>query len=357
MKHIFICHNLVTLYKSNAFSKANNIEEVSFYIYLDYNAKIDVELSSSLFTQDRYIYAHYPYNRTAKLPYWYWKRYVKSIEKVIKKITDSEQLYLHIYLDMWAFMPTIIDNVKKMYGDSVHLYMHEEGYAMYAPPKEYTAAHYKIKRIIYTFLRLSTYGLTTYAHGNHPAIERIYCSDPERALKAGKKAGVKVNYEGDLFTRENTEAFLRLCGVNVLELRGLFDTYNFIFLSQPVYDIVGYDKYETFIKNLFNYLSDYKILIKLHPRDTFNYEQFLNEDIQLLNGIPNLLPFECLYPCVSNSRILTFNSSCCGNIEPTKKSIYMYRLFCDDEYNKICERVQYDYTKVVIANSYDEIRY
>ena len=354
VNHVFFCHNLITLYKSIAFSKIQGIENNSCYVYMDYNAKIADELLSALSSNSKIAFCHYPYDNNEKIPYYHWKKYVKSILFRLNQMVESTPIYIHVYLDMWAFMPSLIENIKTKYGNLAHIYMHEEGYAMYAKCQSYRATHYYLKSFLYYIFGLSTYGLTTFAHGNHPNIERIYCSNPDKAFEIGKRKGVEILYEGVLFSKNNLKQFLNLCSVDDVKLTNVLGSYEYIFLSQPVYDVIGNDVYKKFVDELFYRLSGAKILIKLHPRDTFNYSDYINNNIKILEGIPNLLPFECLFPYVSNSTILTFNSSCCANINPIRPSVYMYRLLKNESYNSICERVKYDSNIVKIADSFED---
>ena len=352
--NIFVCHNLITLYKSIAFSTNNDFIE-SQYVYIDYNAKLTKEMTIAFSKSKRIVVAHYPYSNKEKMPFFHWKKYVDSINELIDARYDNSDFYLHIYLDMWAFMPTLIESVKEKYKDNVHIIMHEEGYAMYAKNEYYRASSFFAKSVLYRLFGLSTYGLTTFSHGNHPAIETIYCTNPEKAKLAGKKDNVLILYEGDLFTKEYSESFLSLCDIDAREISDLIDKYDFIFLSQPIYDIIGIQEYESFIRELFDHLYGKKTVIKLHPRDTFDYISFINDDVNILNNQLNIIPFECLYPCIINTRVITFNSSCCANINSTKPCFYMYKLVQNDELTKLCERVKYDPEKVMIVEDFDEM--
>lgn len=116
--------------------------------------------------------------------------------------------------------------------------------------------------------------------GTNPQCTRINLTeDSDSSLLIGKNVAVNSMKElWDNSSKEKKSFITQLFDISDDDIR-MFNNFPIIFFSQPlVYDrILDEDEYIELLRKAFSHYDLHKVLIKIHPRDTFDYKKYFPE--------------------------------------------------------------------------------
>lgn len=244
-----------------------------------------------------------------------------AIKQAIRSF-DGE-FTLVVFRDNEVQEATIIERVFKRYSDRCHLWIIEEGVGLYRTDRN--PIHYlPIKRILFPILGLSRYALKNVSQGEHPKIEQVICSRPDLAsTKFCNKILVK---QIDVFTHDFNKHF---CSLFFQNKNPSFHNANFVLLTTLIFEIIGngreqYALYKEFLDKTCSLVSNYgSLIIKPHPRDTYDYSSFCTSTVRVCSMQENKLPFECLYDYYGQPQVLSLGSSASINLVCSKPTIFI----------------------------------
>lgn len=328
MKYIILTYNYLTLIRTIKYINYKWGKENSVIIYLNIVSDLPSKIKNDYDIKE--IACNCLHSKKTKIPLLIQSYFdSQNTWKCIKKELDSlvGTVILVLFKDNELLESTIIANIFRNYKNKVHIWLLEEGSGIYATatvPVRYPI----IKKLLFSIFRISTYSLNQNPQGLHPYLEKVICSKP--ALFKNKRSSP------DLIVEQMEKTFTP--DINAYFLHSLACTkpsqkYNFAFLTQPFQDWKDhYDKllmiHKTLLPEVFKILSCYgRTIIKLHPREHFDYSQYVNENIDIVEGIENNIPFECLLEFYGAPQIISMFSSTSINICSSKPSIYLGKLF------------------------------
>ena len=258
------------------------------------------------------------------------KRIVRDFYKYItyNAPNHDEKICIVVFRDTLIRESLLTEKVRKNYKN-VQIIMIEEGLALYANSANPTTSSYKalIKSILYRVAGIPTIALNYVPHGCNPTTDIIICSRPQLLKDLERGKGDNYIQEIDVFNKDNCSFFIH--EVMMTEISD--DKYDFVFLTQPLFptnNSMLNKKYDDFLVHLFSILSIHgRVLIKTHPRDTWDYYKYTNEHIHLC---PSEL-MKCAYEIIAGhygapQTITLFSSAAC-NAKNTKKILFLYDFF------------------------------
>lgn len=249
----------------------------------------------------------------------------KSIDTLISN-TD-EDIVLVVFRDNEVEEATFIEKAFKKYGARIHLYMMEEGVSIYANEKP-AIRYLLIKRLFYVFFGVSKYPLMACPQGINPFIEKIICLNPDLLKNKVNKRVVLDNIRY-VFSDQINEYLIN----SVCENEPHKKEYKFLFLTQP-FDMFRADfeeleeRYNKLLPEVFRILSSKgKVIIKLHPREHYDYTRYKCRNIDVSSNQEMILPVQCLMAYYGNPQVISMWSSGNLGIKNEIPSIYLFRLF------------------------------
>ncbi len=355
MKYIILAYNYLTLIRAIKYIDCKWGRNNSTIIYLNLVSELPLKISEDYIVKRISCDSLSIRKRGILLLFqncFDTKRTWKQIKDIID-VTESE-IILVLFKDNEILESTIIENSYKKYNNKIHIWMMEEGsgiYALEAPTIRYSA----LKRVIYPTLGISRYVLKKKSQGLHPYLEKIICTKPELFENKKKNRNLKIEQMEDIFTQDINKYFIQA----VIGKKSK-KQYTFVFLTQPFKDWADdYNelliKHETLLPQIFKILSYYgKTIIKLHPREHYNYEQYLNQNIELVKGEENNIPFECLIHFYGEPQMISMFSSTSINIISDKPSIYLGKMFGIPMMDKLFTKVFYEENNIISCNCLNE---
>lgn len=328
MKYIFFCYNTLTLCRAIRYAKDVYGLNNSSIVYSNFVSDIPKRILDDFHV--RYIESH-----LLNIKFKGLKLQVKNvivtnkIWKVINdEISEKEDNVLIIFRDNEVQETTFINRVKKQINKKVEVWLMEEGSGLYAFRRN-EVRYRNLKKIIYAFARCSVECLTNnFTQGMNPHIKKVVCTKPKEFLK--KRNNVSVEHMIDIFTSEFNDYLLGVSGpIGV----GSSIKYDYVFLTQPFHDFRDnynhlVETYEKLLPIVLDILrKNGKTIIKLHPRDQYDYTKFCGNGVDILDGFIQQLPFECLMKTFGNPQMISMFSSTCINIKTDKPSIFLGQLF------------------------------
>lgn len=243
---------------------------------------------------------------------------------IVNSIND--ELSLVVFRDNAIQEATVITRIKRI-KPSASIILIEEGAGIYATSG--LAPRYKlIKTIIYRLYGIDSYSLSGSAQGMNKYIDRIICAHPE-SLTQKVSPNVKIEQIIPIFTQVLNEYIIRAhLGRATAE-----QLYNYVFLTQPISDFRrNYDEllasHQLLLPKVFEILSALgNTIIKLHPRENYDYTQFVGEHVAISSKEESVLPFECLMQYYGNPQMISMFSSTSMTIKSPKPSLYLYKIF------------------------------
>lgn len=329
MKYIFFTYNLLTLCRAIRYTDSKYGKSNVKIVYSDFVSKLPVNLQRDY--DIKYIESHTLNNglRGIKL--------IINSSIITNKIWKTLDIYLSescsdvaliLFRDNELQETTWINRAVKKYGSRVHIWLMEEGAGLYASQR--VEIRYKnLKRMVYAFMGVSCESLQNYTQGMNPKVEKVICTKPIEFLR--KRSDLLINVEQmiDIFVPKFNDYIIGL----VLGDNTNCKKYDFVFLTQPFHDFRN--QYEELLethKNLLPQVFDIlrkkgKTVIKLHPREQYDYKQFTGNGVELPSGPEQQLPFECLMQLYGNPQMISMFSSVSINIQVEKPSIFLGELF------------------------------
>lgn len=249
--------------------------------------------------------------------------------KCVNQLLDSfdTEFVICLFKDNELLEATVIENAMSKFGYRCHIWLIEEGTGLYASTMIKPRFPF-VKRFINHHFGLSNYGLKAIPQGMHPFLEKIICTKPELFKRKVNRENLEIEKMQEVFTDDLNDYFVRLILQNKEK-----KNYDYVFLTQPFRDLkLDYDyllnKHKKYLPLIFEILSNYgRVLIKLHPREHFDYKQYTNEKIDIVEGVENNIPFECLMSYYGNPQMISMYSSTSINIKSSKRSIFLGKLF------------------------------
>lgn len=343
MRYIFFCYNTLTLCRSIKYARDVYGLNNSIIVYSNFVSDIPKRIVNDF-------HVKYIESGLLNIQFKGLKLHVKSVIvtnhvwKIINnELSENEDNVLIIFRDNEVQETTFISRVKKLSNKKVEIWLMEEGSGLYAfrrPEVRYR----NLKKLIYTFARCSLESLASnFTQGMNPHIKKVICTKPREFLN--KRNNVVAEQMIDVFTPEFNNYLLgisRQLGV------GSSIKYDYVFLTQPFHDFRdNYDRlvetHEMLLPIVFDILRKRgKTVIKLHPREQYDYAKFCGNGVDIPDEFIQQLPFECLMQTFGNPQMISMFSSTCINIKANKPSIFLGQLFeipgaeslFDDEFYK-----------------------
>lgn len=239
----------------------------------------------------------------------------------------NENIKLVVFRDNQDIEVLLIKEVKRKYKN-VEVILIEEGLALYASEyKRLMTLNESIKKSFLKLMGISPLSYSGLPHGCNPAIDKIICRYPEALYGKRQDRGNNITKEIDVFNAENSRHLMR----DILKLEIEDDSYDFVFLSQPIFprnNSLLNKKYDVFLKELFGITSQYgNLLIKPHPHDLWDYTPYEAEKVSVCNKTIAQCPFECLMGFYGNPQTITLYSSAGCNSPSNKPVIFLYEMF------------------------------
>ena len=348
---VYICHSIITLYKSISFSVLHNESDSSIFICTSYSTKFDDHLIGQIQKDFNVILCPYTGFRNGKLRLISWRRYLNRLIRIINGHSSNKANTLYVFLDQDMYMPTLIEWFKKKENNKVILL--EEGLGLYSLPSDNKTVgrSNNIKKYLCHLLGINPYCFYNSIIGMNKNIDAVYCSSPGDFQRTNKLNDIPICYEGNIFNRSNLNSFFSYFSVEPEDL-GIIESADFIFLTQPILEYISEEEYETLIIDILNILKKYgNIVIKKHPRDNYNYQNILDDQVFVCDDAINQIPFELISQYASSARMITFSTSCCNNIASKKKSIFLYNLVPSDKFIEISKGIIFSNNNIEVAGS------
>ena len=353
--NIFVCHNLTTVYKAFQFIK-DMAEDSCLVLYLDYSVKIPKDILDSLpiRTIESGSNSGNWLKRTLNTAV-----YKSKTCKIINENTNHNSA-LYVFLDNVLLMTSIIESYKKKHKSST-IYLIEEGAGLYTKKdasKPYRDRGIGIKKLIYTIIGLSTYSIERKKQGENPLVDCIVCSDINKYKRTGKLHNQTLIEFKEEYSKEKCLEIITMLPDCYRELVNKLKKYNYIFISEPIYDIVGKSIGKELLEKIMRCLGNHgTVLYKAHPRDTEDYSFLCSNSVQLLPDELKQIPFEWLSPFFSDSQMVTFHSSVVLNIKTNHKPIMLYKLLENEYISSIVENSDYNWDEIVTYENMKELEH
>lgn len=328
MRYIFFCYNTLTLCRSIKYAKDVYGLDNSVIVYSNFVADIPKRIMDNF--QVKYIESGLLTVKMTGL-----KLHVQSVivtNKIWKAInnefSEDEDNILIVFRDNEVQETTFISRALKLHDKKVEAWLMEEGAGLYALNKV-SVRYRNIKKIIYTIAGCSLESLAdNFTQGSNTHISKVICTKPSEYLI--KRNNVAAEQMIDVFTPEFNSYLIGYLG----KLKESdISQYDYVFLTQPFYDFRdNYDrileKHDTLLPLIFDILRKRgKTVIKLHPREQYDYSKFCENRVDMPDSFIQQLPFECLMQTFGNPQMISMFSSACINIETDKPSIFLGQLF------------------------------
>lgn len=327
MKYIFFCYNTLTICRSMKYAKDIYGMENSVIVYSNFVADIPSQIMIDF--NVRYVESGLLNIRFHGLKLHLQNAMVTNkIWKIIEnELSENEDNVLIVFRDNEVQETTFIERAVKMSNKNVCIWLMEEGAGLYAF-KRPEIRFRSLKKIIYMLTGCSSESLAdNFTQGINPHTQRVICSRPTEFLN--KRKDVPTEKLIDVFTPEFNQYLVKVTGnCKISNIK-----YDYVFLTQPFHDYINeYERllklHETLLPQIFDILRKRgKTVIKLHPREQFDYSQFSGNGVDLPGGFIQQLPFECLMQAYGNPQMISMFSSSCINIETEKPSIFLGELF------------------------------
>ena len=353
MKYIVFTYNILTLCRAIKYTEKQWGKENTKIIYTDLVSPLPEQfkkdynitfLSSNNLDKLRGIHAIVESCQHAKSAWRLVDNFIK--EDIEKKYT------LVIFRDNEVQESTIIQKVKKRYKNQIEVWLIEEGSGLYALDK--VPIRYRLlKKIIFNLFNVSLYSLKNLTQGMNPNVDKIICTDINDIISQKNKLAFKEKMI-DIFTEDfNSYIVNSVIGDKYKE-----SNFDYVFLTQPFTDFrANYNEvlqsHEDLLPLIFEVLSKRgKTLIKLHPREQYDYSQYAGENVILLDSKD--LPFECMMQMYSYPQMISMYSSASINIKTQKPSIYLFKLFNIPGTEKLFPTDYFTKNNIILCNNIEE---
>lgn len=279
-----------------------------------------------------------------------------QISKVVleKKKNIHEDTTLIVFRDNEIEEATIIRRMKK-YFPQTKITLIEEGSGIYALSR--IEPRFKLlKKIIYKCFGIGSYSLTSNPQGLNKDVSCIICSNPE-SITTKVCQGVNIEQIIAIFTYELNDYITK----SFFKNNESEDKYDFVFLTQPLTDFrEDYEKlirvHSDLLPKIFKILSKYgKTIIKLHPRETYNYDKYINDRVNISSKEEAEIPFECLLQHYGNPQMISMFSSASISIQTEKSSLYLYKLFSIPGVDGLYEESHLKNNNIIVCESIEDI--
>lgn len=252
---------------------------------------------------------------------------LRIIKSIIKSYNNIEKINLIVFKDASIRESTCIEYVKRRFKNKAKIILIEEGVGMYRVSLR--KAYHKFRYYVNLFMGVSSYALKRLPYGLHPALDVVVCSSQELLKEKYKKYNFFIP---DIQTRENIFT-AEWCNVYLYYLTGndirLKEKITFVYLTMPWDDNcinLTEKEFDEFMTELFSALRPMgNILIKRHPRDKYDYNKFVDENVFCITEI-DYVPFEVVYGLLDKPILIAINSSCCA-FDNEKISYYLSDAF------------------------------
>lgn len=323
MRYYFYTINYATLFRAICYEEQVYGKENSFIFYADIVSELSDEIKKEY--RIKLIPSEIYRNKTNGLQGVIngAKVALQSYEYIVEEMKDFEEVTLFIFRDNEPQEATLIERLKKKYGNLIHIVLVEEGSGIYAsgrPPIRKKI----IKRMIYNIMGISAYALKNNPQGMNAHLEKIICKNPN-AMPQNKKS-IEIEQQINIFSKEFSTKILKIMNCDLA-----YDDFAYIFLGEPMTDFginsPLVERYVEFIQQLIDSISPYgKLLIKPHPREKFDYSAFNSYHVNVLDEEFKRIPVECILACCENIVVLSLYSSANANLSNGKTSYYLYKL-------------------------------
>lgn len=280
------------------------------------------------------------------------KQIWKEADLCISK--TKEEVTLVVFRDNEVEEATLIELAFKKYESRMHLWIMEEGAGIYA--QERPAVRYlAIKKLLYNLFGVSRYSLENHTQGVHPCVEKVICSNPE-LFKNKARSNINIENTRDVFQdRLNKYLIKSVCGAEKSERK-----YEYVFLTQP-FDMFR-DEYGKLLElhnrllpEIFRILSAHgNVIIKLHPRENYDYQKYQNDRVNVSSEQEKILPFQCLMQYYDSPQMISMFSSASIGVKNDSPSIYLFKLFEIPGVNKLFDEKFYKENNIIACNTLKE---
>ena len=362
MKYIIYAFNYLTLSKTLRYIDDRWLRENSLILYTNsvspFPHRIKEKFNSKVIDFNDIEYADVPIVRKNSLAVnCFW-------EVLIEFSKEDEEVNLVIYRDNQIIECSLIDRFHKKYQNGKIILM-EEGSGLYLLDYyiDYTPNAIDVIRRQLTKLKYKLYGLTPSSSpgkpfGYNPYINRVVGSKVNGLRERYKGTGIIVEQQIDVFTPEFSRTFVE----NVIDHEIVPVEYDYVFLTQPVIELIGgtekeiIDIYESFLLWFFGHIGKGKrLIIKPHPRDDYDYSKYTNEKVALCDKEMNKLPYECLSVFWKYPREVTFCSSACINSKSNRTGVYMYKLLKNNLVGDTVDKQYVNDNCIFVCESEDQL--
>lgn len=249
----------------------------------------------------------------------------KKLRRLLKD-TD-EDFTLVVFRDNEAPEATLIEKAARHFPKRFHLWIMEEGVGLYRTDRNPVRSVW-VKKLLYRMLGISTYALKNVSQGEHPRIEKVICQHPDWATE--KFRDKQIQQQLDVFVPEFNLRFAEyVLGALSREEGG----YDYVFLTTPIAQCVNFTeeyakRYAQFLDEMVSYATaGGKLLIKCHPRDTYDYSKYQNmPNVKVCSALENQVPFECLHAYYGLPQMISIGSSVSLKDTGGKPTIFVHNL-------------------------------
>ena len=330
MKYYVYSFNYLTLFKSIIYAEKEWGVDNTFIIYTPYVALPPAGLIKKY---NSYVVRH-PKQGKRNDYYATLSNCKKIAREMLHYIEKNEQdrksdISIVLFRDNMITETFLIKLTQQEFSNVTFILM-EEGLGLYAEEKQIPGGFkLSIKKIINRFFGIPSFPLLGFPQGCNPNVDLIICSKPEALIGKRQDRGNNLVREMVLFTNENCQHFL----LDVLNIDISEKAYDYVYLTQPLFPSGNRkqdEMYRAFLKTILEIMTHYgKVLIKPHPRDTWNYDEFASRAIDIAGLGTSKCPFECLMGYYGNPQTITLFSSAGCNIDTGKPNIFLYDMFPD----------------------------
>ena len=328
MKYIAICYNYLTLARVLKYTNTEWKKENTYIIFI--NLLFDLPMS---IVSDYSIQTIECVPQSAKLTgFSLLNENCIEANKTWTYIDDiisnsNSNFTIVVFKDNEAIECSVIERAKHKFSSRIKVMLFEEGTGLYANnvvPVRFSL----VKKIFYKLKKVSSYCVDSHSQGENPLVDVVVCTKPSLFLKK-KQANFRIEEMKQIFTHEINQYLIK----SVLGDVNSTSKVDFVFLTQPFKDwkeeyMKLEETHNVMLPKIFEILKNHgTTVIKLHPREHYDYSKFKAANISVASEMENLLPFECLMELYGNPQLISMFSSTAINIKTSKKSIYLGKLF------------------------------
>ena len=347
----------MAVYKSIQIKK-NLYDNEGHIIFLDYSVNAKSGIVQALDIETIH-YSHYKeenwINRTLAVAN-YSQRITSRIKELLRH-SDKPRLFL--YLDNVLLFSSIIEYAAT-HIKNLEIVLIEEGAGLYTKPsasKPYVDRGVYVKKIVYKILGLSTFSAERKKQAENPYIHTIICSDIDKFKESGKYRGQELIRYKEKYCELECNSFLSKLPCEYINIIKKFRNFRYVFVSEPIFDVIGVEKGIKLIQEVINKLSaNGSILFKQHPRDLFDYSFLASEKVMLFPDILKEIPMECMHNYLVDSQMVTFHSSVVINVETKYKPILLYPLLNSDFINSVVTNSGFDLNRMIIIKDIEDLK-